>query len=253
MENSARARLAEIQRLRDAAWEAIGSATVGKAERTRYWKAWERHCHLYQADSRGKPPPDATNMLLTFAVAVREGQYGLGHQVKVQSVSKALCAVGQKYVLDGHPDPRRASPAQQALDLPIAHLLKKYHDDDPPAEPKLAIPMSTVETIARKYTFSYHHRAVADLCIIAIFYLLRVGEYTTPAPAAQRLKRTIALRKCDIRLWCRGVLLNPNAPLNTLLTADSATICIANTKNGTKNAVVHHEAIGGGTCAQSRR
>jgi hypothetical protein len=30
--------------------------------------------------------------------------------------------------------------------------------------------------------------------------------------------------------------------------ADSATICIAHTKNGTKSAVVHHEAIGGPIC-----
>jgi hypothetical protein len=42
-----------------------------------------------------KPPPDAANMLLTFTVAVREGQYGLGRQVQVQSVSKALRAVAQ--------------------------------------------------------------------------------------------------------------------------------------------------------------
>jgi hypothetical protein len=42
--------------------------------------------------------------------------------------------------------------------------------------------------------------------------------------------------------------LHPDVPLATLLTADSVTICIANTKNGTKNAVVHHEAVGGYLC-----
>ena len=98
--------MAEIQRLQDIAWEAIGSATVGNAKRNRYWKAWEGHCRLYQMDSSGKPPPNTSNMLLTFAVAVREDWFGLGNQVKVQSVSKALLAVGQKYVLDGHQDPR---------------------------------------------------------------------------------------------------------------------------------------------------
>ena len=240
--------MAEIQRLRNAAWEAIGSATVGRAERTKYWKAWESHCRLYQTSSTGGPPSDASNMLLTFAVAVREGRYGRGDQVTVQSVSKALRAVAQKYVLDGHPDPRKSSPAQQSLNLPIAHLLKKYHDEDPPPEPKLAVPMSTIKKIARKYNMTDHHRAVADLCIIAFFYLLRVGEYTMTTPAAQRLKRTISLRKCDIRLWHKGKLLDPSAPLPILLAADSATICIAHTKNGTKGAVVHHEAIGGAWC-----
>ena len=84
-------------------------------------------------------------MLLTFAVAVREGQYGLGRQIKVQSESKALRAVAQKYVLEGHKDPRQSSQAQHSLDLPIAHLLKKFGDDDPPAVPKLAVLTSTVK------------------------------------------------------------------------------------------------------------
>jgi hypothetical protein len=112
---------------------------------------------------------------------VREGQYGKGHKVQVQSVEFALRAVAQKYLLDGYPDPRRASPAQQSLDLPIACLLKKYGDEDPPPEPKLAVPISTITGIAEKYRWTAHLSAVADLVIIAFFYLLRVGEYTSPA------------------------------------------------------------------------
>ena len=108
--------------------------------------------------------------------------------------------------------------------------------------------MSTIKAIATGYHFSDHHRAVADCCIVAFFYLLRVGEYTAPTPHRQREKRTTALRKCDIRLWRAGALIKHTAPLYTLLTADSATICIAKTKNGTKGAVVHHEAIGGVLC-----
>ena len=87
-------------------------------------------------------------------------------------MSKALRAFAQKYVLDRHQDPQRFSQAQHSLDLPIAHLLKKFGDNDPTAEPKMAIPTSTVKKIAQKYHFSYHHQEVADLCIIAFFYLL---------------------------------------------------------------------------------
>ena len=36
--------------------------------------------------------------------------------------------------------------------------------------------------------------------------------------------------------------------LPTLVSADSATIAIANTKNGTKGAFVHHDAFGGDIC-----
>jgi hypothetical protein len=87
---------------------------------------------------------------------------------------------------------------------------------------------------------------VADLVTIAFFYLLRVGEYT--APASPRDKRTIPLRRCDVCLWHSRTIIQHSANLATLLTADSATICIANTKNGTKCAVIHHDAFGGPIC-----
>ncbi len=61
-------------------------------------------------------------------------------------------------------------------------------------------------------------------------------------------KRTIALWDCDVRLWKDGNLLPHSAGRETLLSADSATICIAHTKNGTKGGVAHHGAIGGPIC-----
>jgi hypothetical protein len=185
-------------------------------------------------------------MLLTFAVAMREGQYGIGGQVKVQSVTTALRAVAQRYILDGHSDPRCASAAQHTLNLPIAGLIKKFKENDPPPQPKLAILVSTIRQIATKYTFSAHHKAVVGLVVIAFFYLLRVGEYTTSS--REHEKRTVPLRKCDVRLWKDGNLLDHELERRDLLTADSATISIANTKNGTKGAVVHHDAIGGAIC-----
>jgi hypothetical protein len=146
--------LGEIQRLRDSAWQAIGTSTVDGAERDKYWRAWTAHCARYGTSSApGTMEPD-TDKLLTFAVALQEGQYGCGAQVKVQSVEKALRHVAQKLILDGRPDPRKASPAQQALDLPISQLLKSFGDSDPPAEPKLAIPISTITAISEQYQWN---------------------------------------------------------------------------------------------------
>jgi hypothetical protein len=103
---------------------------------------------------------------------VREGNYGLGDQVKVQSVKRALRHVAQKLVLDGHPDPRRASLGQHSLDLPIAWLIKKFRDEDPPAQPKLAIPISTITALAKHYRMTPHLDEVTDLVLLAFFYLL---------------------------------------------------------------------------------
>ena len=56
------------------------------------------------------------------------------------------------------------------------------------------------------------------------------------------------MRKGDVRLWHKGKLLDHKSPLPTLLLADSGTILIANTKNGTKGAFVHHDAFGSVIC-----
>jgi hypothetical protein len=138
------------------------------------------------------------------------------------------------------------SPAQHSLNLPITRLLKKFKDEDPPPQPKLAIPVSTIQGIITKYNFSPHHATVVDLVVVAFFCLLQVGKYT--APHNSRLKRTIPLQKCDVRLWHKGQLLDHDSDLPTLLCVDSATILIANTKNGTKGAFVHHDAVGGNIC-----
>ncbi len=152
-------------------WEAIGIATVDGFERKRHWRAWKTHCRLFPQPGN-KSASVGMDQLLTFAVAMWEGQYGLRAQVKVQSVKRALRHVAQRLVLDRHPNPRCASPAQQSLGLPIARLIKKYCKEDPPAEPKLAIPISTITAITMNYRWNTHLDAAADLVIIAFFYLL---------------------------------------------------------------------------------
>jgi hypothetical protein len=161
------AAMAEVEHLCNTAWAAIGSATMDGPVKDCYWSAWTTHCRLYPDNDRGPhlPPSNIRDMLLTFAVAVREEKYGLGRQVKVQSVAVAPRSVAQKYVLDGHPNPCRASPAQHALDLPIARILKRFDDKDPAPEPKLAVPVSTIIAIASSYHFTNHHAAVADMIV----------------------------------------------------------------------------------------
>jgi hypothetical protein len=156
-----------------------------------------------------------TDQLLTFAVAVQEGQYGLRDQIKVQSVEQALRHVAQRLVLDRHPDPQQASPGQHSLDLPIAWMIKKFRDKDPPPQPKLANPISTITALSKNYRMTPHLEAVTDLVIIAFLYLLQVGEYTMPHCA--RTKRTIPLRDCNIRLWYQGKIIPHLAGLQALL------------------------------------
>jgi hypothetical protein len=191
--------MGEVQRLRDTAWQAIDTATVDGAERNQSWKAWTEYNRSLYGTNAAEHEQVNTGKLLTFAVAVREGKYGLGGPVKVQSIERALRHVAQKFVLDGRPDPRKSSPAQQSLNLPISRLIKSYWDSNPRPEPKPVLPISTITAIAINYRFSLHLEAVADLVTIAFFYLLRVGEYTSQS--SPRDKRTIPLQRCDVKLW----------------------------------------------------
>ncbi|KAL7531596.1 LOW QUALITY PROTEIN: hypothetical protein ACHAXR_004123 [Thalassiosira sp. AJA248-18] len=151
----------------------IGNATVDGAERQRHWKAWESHTKAHGVDLylQTVSAEERTEALLTFAVAIRSGKYGQKHQIRVQSVDKALRHVAQAFVLARVPDPRRQFSTTKAFDRPIELLLKKYRDTDPPKQPKLAIPVSTIETLKTGYTFSEYHRAIADLVNIAFFFL----------------------------------------------------------------------------------
>ncbi len=88
--------VAEIMRLQNIAWEAIGTATVDGTKCACYWHAWTTHCQLYKSVVGRQPSDqDTTDRLLTFAVTMQEGKYGLGNQVKVQSVEQALWHVAQ--------------------------------------------------------------------------------------------------------------------------------------------------------------
>ncbi len=72
----------------------------------RYWQAWETHCRLHHNTPGAILPPHIlTDWLLTFAVAVQEGQHGNKHQVQIQSIAKALQLISQELVLDRHPHP----------------------------------------------------------------------------------------------------------------------------------------------------
>ena len=243
-------RLDSFEYLQNIAWKEIGNATLDGAERQRHWKAWVSHTTAHNLDLylRGLSAEKQTDALLMFAVAIRRGKYGQKHQVRVQSVSKALRHVTQAFVLAKVSDPRWKFAAGKDFDLPIERQLKQYRDADPPPKPKLAIPVSTVKTLKSGYVFSSYHRAVADLVIIAFFYLLRVGEYTVSSRKDRKKKRTVPLRTKDVTLWKGDRPLAHSAPLATLLMATSATIKLENTKNGTKNATVHHGAQGGPVC-----
>jgi hypothetical protein len=84
---------------------------------------------------------------------------------------------------------------------------------------------------------------VADLIVIAFFFLLRVGEYTLPA--ANRQTRTVQFRCEDVRFWKNGRLLPHTSPLLLLSSADQVVLTIDNQKNGHRGEAINHHKVHG--------
>ena len=75
------------------------------------------------------------------------------------------------------------------------------------------------------------------LAVLAFFFLLRVGEYT---PGENR--RTIPLRKRDVKLWSGDIRVPLDAPWAALSSATAVTITLENQKNGHRGCILHHYA-----------
>jgi hypothetical protein len=145
-------------------------------------------------------------------------------------------------VARGFADPRRSYPGQAHLDVVFTDSFTFWQDQDPSPKPQQRIPNSTVRWIARTFGTTTQGRLpiIADLIVVAYFFLLRVCEYTK----SRRATRTVPLRRQDIQLWRGGAILLHTASLADLLQATSATINLENQKNGIRGSAVHHESSG---------
>ena len=118
-----------------------------------------------------------------------------------------------------------------------------YKQQDPIAKPKLAVPVTVPHHIVLTGLSSKDAktRAVGDLCCIAFYYLLRVGEYTYE----KQRKRTQRFRIKDITFRRADHSIIPNtAPLHDLWQAKFATLRISNQKNGLRGQCIHQECTG---------
>jgi len=79
------------------------------------------------------------------------------------------------------------------------------------------------------------------MCLIAFYFLLRVGEYTYHRETDTRLTYQFTIR--DVAFWHNNALLNQRDQPTTLQRyATAATLTIRNQKNGCKNVSIHVEA-----------
>jgi hypothetical protein len=186
------------------------------------------------------PTDERIELLSTFAERVRNGDYGSGNRVRASTVQVALCAIGKTFEMDGRANPTYRSEGKYWL--PIERQIEGYRRQDPPAQHKLAVPVSLIEYLVElgKHSPSEKVAAICDMCTIAFYYLLRVGEYTGHRQLDRR--RTKQFRACDITFYDSSHTIIPNtAPLDKLYTAAKAAMRITNQKNGTRGSIISHD------------
>jgi hypothetical protein len=181
---------------------------------------------------------------------VRIGYFGNGRKVQGGTVSGAITAIAKNITLVQKEDPTKL--AGRDHDLPrIAQMLDGFKKDDPPTVKKMPCTIDLPEKMASwglARGATELEKAVGDLGLIAMYYLLRVGEYTVKkhkneTKQTEQFKlRDVTFFKLDKRKRLRR--LNKSARDELIMTADGFTLKIGNQKNGWKNVSIYHEANG---------
>ena len=116
-------------------------------------------------------------------------------------------------------------------------MLDGFRKADPPTTKQLPVESDVPEylvDLGREPEARELDRAIGDLVLIAFYYLLRIGEYTTKA-ARNNSKQTEEFKLGDITFFKKDLhgnlrTLPRNAPDDLIATADGATLKLDNQK-----------------------
>jgi hypothetical protein len=200
---------------------------------------------------QGVPYEQRVRLLTGFAAAVRGGFYGRGRTVTASTVSTAITAVGQMIALAVGINPTKLPGGDNKLLPRLSQMLDEWRKTDPPPTKKLPIEADIPEflcELGNSDSASPVEAAVGDLTVIAFYYLLRVGEYTTKG-TRNSSKQTVQFKLEDVTFFCKDASgnlrqLGRDAPREHVMTAQSATLKLDNQKNGWRGVCIHQEANG---------
>ena len=236
------------------AGHAIDLGVVEKTARAgeKYWMHWSCYSKSVGIDPlllEHTDPLIRDVVITAFAARVRSGYYSCGREIRVSEVTEAISAISKTIELAGYQSPVYRSP--NVYNLSIQRLVKGYRREDPPSVPQLAVPVPVPDNMAdiAYLTECPLLHAIADLAIIAFYYLLRIGEYTV-AKMIERNGRKI-ISTCTVQFMVGNIgffhkgnkVIEQRSPLAELLECDQCTYKITNQKSGRMGQTISHEGI----------
>jgi hypothetical protein len=154
-------------------------------------------------------------------------------------VEDALRAVGQTFARVGAKDIRKDEVG--GIDFRIQRQLRSYAKADPPPSRVKPIPIQVIHhvlAVAFCAAGTVGTKAIADMIVIAFFFLLRPGEYTGT-------DSNNSFRLADVQLFIGHRRLDVmQAPYEDLLAATSASLTFTTQKSGVRGEVVNHARSG---------
>ena len=181
-----------------------------------------------------------------FDRQVRKGKQG--KPVGTGTVRAALGGINTMITLETGKQPLHQIEGEHYI-KPIQHMLDGFKNFDSSVERKLAVhpdlPKFVVE-YRNKPKVGECGKATGELVLIAFYYLLRIGEYTTKTRSKKKT-RTRQFQENGGTLFILNTegglrALPRNGSPEEVMSADADTLQISNQKSGHKGACVHHLA-----------
>ena len=140
--------------------------------------------------------------IMGFVGRAKSGDYGHGLQVANRKVTTALMAVGQAFSVDNRGNPLKPQGSRD-YHHDVKVMLDRRKKDDPPTMNKLPIEVNIPEYLVEmvmEVDAGEGQNALANLTLIAFYYLLREGEHTCRKRRNDE-KQTVQFRFKDVTFF----------------------------------------------------
>jgi hypothetical protein len=177
---------------------------------------------------------DKIPVLQVFSRRIRVGKLSASSRpVKSRQVEDYLRSVGQTFLAVGKEDPRLSQGTK--IDHRLQRMLRTYSKQDPPPNRVKPVPVQVLRhimAIALAGTSAFQ-LGVADMIVIAFFFLLRPGEYTDSNSDSS------PFRFKDVQLFIGEQRLDlATATRASIQTTTFATLTFTDQKNGVRGEVI---------------
>ena len=180
---------------------------------------------------------DKIPFLQVFAQRVHSGELAAsGNPIRARSAEDYIRMVGHTFLHVGSDDPRLNSA--HLIDFRLQRTIAAWKKSDPPPKRVKPVPIQVIRRIANTAYSPFSSplcKAIADMIVLAFFFLLRPGEYTDNSGDTSKhpfLLEDIQLFIGDTRL---NLLTDSDARLKQ---ARFASLTFTGQKNGVRGEVI---------------